>query len=213
MEGARIESSADVDERASIGAGTTVWHLAQVREHARLGRGCIVGRGAYVGPGVLIGDNVKLQNYALVYEPAVLEDGVFIGPAAVLTNDLYPRATDLTGRLKREADWEPKGVVVRMGASLGARAVIVAGVNVGRWALVAAGAVVTKNVADFALVVGMPARRVGWVGRAGIRLTADGAARWRCPQSGEMYSESGGVLAPADEPATATGWIGRHTPE
>ena len=100
VESPRIEPTADVDERAKIGAGTTVWHLAQVRENACLGRGCIVGRGAYVGPGVLIGDNVKLQNYALVYEPAVLEDGVFIGPAAVLTNDMYPRATDLTGKTK-----------------------------------------------------------------------------------------------------------------
>ena len=91
---ARVERTADVDSRAVLGPGTTVWHLAQVRENARLGRGCIVGRGAYVGPGVLIGDNVKLQNYALVYEPARLEDSVFIGPAAVLTNDLYPRSVD-----------------------------------------------------------------------------------------------------------------------
>jgi UDP-3-O-[3-hydroxymyristoyl] glucosamine N-acyltransferase len=91
----QIEQTADVDERAVLGPGTTVWHLAQVREHAKLGNDCIVGRGAYVGPGVSIGNNVKLQNYALVYEPAVLEDGVFVGPAAVLTNDLYPRSTDV----------------------------------------------------------------------------------------------------------------------
>ena len=90
----QVEQTADVDSRAVLGPGTTVWHLAQIRENARLGSGCIVGRGAYVGPGVLIGDNVKLQNYALVYEPARLEDGVFIGPAAVLTNDLYPRSVD-----------------------------------------------------------------------------------------------------------------------
>ncbi len=146
MDHARILPSADVDERAALGPGTTIWHLAQVRENARLGRGCIVGRGAYVGPGVIIGDHVKLQNYALVYEPARLEDGVFIGPAAVLTNDMYPRSTDTGGKVKRPDDWDAAGVVVREGASLGARAVVVAGCVIGRWALVAAGAVVTRNV-------------------------------------------------------------------
>jgi UDP-2-acetamido-3-amino-2,3-dideoxy-glucuronate N-acetyltransferase len=195
----RIEPTADVDQRAQIGMGSTVWHLAQVRENARLGTGCIVGRGAYVGPGVLIGDNVKLQNYALVYEPAVLEDGVFIGPAAVLTNDMFPRSTDPAGLLKRASDWESLGVVVREGASLGARAVVVAGVEIGRWALVGAGAVVARNVPDFALVVGVPARRIGWVGRAGWRLEADGADRWRCPRSGEIYHESDGVLTLGDD--------------
>src|SRR5215472_1728034 len=93
----RVEQTADVDARAVLGPGTTVWHLAQVRENARLGSGCIVGRGAYVGPGVLIGDNVKLQNYALVYEPARLEVSVFIGPATVLTNDVHPRSVDPVG--------------------------------------------------------------------------------------------------------------------
>ena len=103
-----------------LGDDTTVWHLAQIRENARLGRDCIVGRGAYVGPGVIIGNNVKLQNYALVYEPARLEDNVFIGPAAVLTNDLYPRSVDVSGNLKRPDDWEALGVLVKEGASLGA---------------------------------------------------------------------------------------------
>src|SRR5215472_17279150 len=173
----RVEQTADVDSRAVLGPGTTVWHLAQVREHARLGSGCIVGRGAYVGPGVVIGDNVKLQNYALVYEPALLEDSVFVGPAAVLTNDLYPRSADVTGKLKRAADWDAAGVVVREGASLGARAVVIAGREIGRWALVAAGAVVTRDVPDFALVVGAPARQIGWVGRAGRRLVETSQGR------------------------------------
>ena len=124
-----IQATADVDGRAVLGPGTTVWHLAQIREDARLGRDCIVGRGAYVGPGVTIGDHVKLQNYALVYEPARLEDGVFIGPAAVLTNDLYPRSTDVAGKLKRPDDWEARGVVVREGASLGANVTVIAGVR------------------------------------------------------------------------------------
>ena len=197
MDSARILPSADVDERATLGAGSTVWHLAQVREHAQLGRGCIVGRGAYVGPGVIIGDHVKLQNYALVYEPARLEDGVFIGPATVLTNDMYPRSTDVGGKVKRPADWDAQGVLVRAGASLGARVVVVAGCVIGRWALVAAGAVVTRDVPDFALAAGVPARRIGWVGRAGVPLTGAGDGRWHCPQTGEQYTETGGLLAAA----------------
>jgi UDP-2-acetamido-3-amino-2,3-dideoxy-glucuronate N-acetyltransferase len=183
----RVHPSADVDESAELGPRTRVWHLAHVRENARLGEDCIVGRGAYVGPGVVIGNQVKLQNYALVYEPAQLEDEVFVGPAVVLTNDTYPRSTDTTGKLKRPADWAARGVVVRHGAALGARAVILAGVEVGRWALVAAGAVVTRDVPDFALVAGVPARRVGWVGQAGVPLEQADGGQWRCPQTGELY--------------------------
>lgn len=189
-----VHGTADVDESAVIGAGTTVWHLAQVREQARLGRECIVGRGAYIGPGVIIGDRVKLQNYALVYEPARLEDGVFIGPAAVLTNDLHPRSVDVTGTLKGPQDWQAAGVIVREGASIGARAVVLAGRVIGRWALVAAGAVVTRDVPDFALVAGVPARQAGWVGRAGEPLEEAGPGRWRCPRTGEIYECADGAL-------------------
>jgi acetyltransferase-like isoleucine patch superfamily enzyme len=148
-----------------------------------------------VGPGVRVGAGVKIQNYALVYEPAVLEDGVFVGPAVVLTNDQYPRAVDPTGAPKRAGVWTPVGVTVREGASLGARAVCVAPVTIGRWAMVAAGAVVSRDVPDFALVAGVPARQIGWVGRAGLRLVADGDDGWRCPQTGATYAEAGGVLA------------------
>jgi UDP-3-O-[3-hydroxymyristoyl] glucosamine N-acyltransferase len=192
----RIQPTAQVDETATIGDGTTVWDLAQIRENARLGSGCIVGRGAYVGPGVRIGDNVKLQNYALVYEPAVLGDGVFVGPAAVFTNDYFPRSVDPEGRLKRGGDWEAVAVVVAEGASLGARSVCVAPVHIGRWSLVAAGAVVTRDVPDFALVAGVPARRIGWVGRVGVRLTArEGESGvWECPETGALYDEKDGEL-------------------
>jgi UDP-2-acetamido-3-amino-2,3-dideoxy-glucuronate N-acetyltransferase len=193
-EGVTVAPAADVDESAEIGAGTRIWHLAQIRENAALGQNCTIGRGAYVGPGVTLGDNVKLQNYALVYEPARLGDGVFIGPAAVLTNDEYPRAVTPEGRLKSGDDWHAVAVTVGEGAAIGARAVCVAPVHVGRWALVAAGAVVTKDVPDFALVVGVPARRVGWVGRAGRPLTAKDDGLWVCPETGAEYTESDGRL-------------------
>lgn len=192
-----IASTADVDDSAILGASTHIWHLAQVREDAKIGSGCIIGRGAYVGPGVVIGDNVKLQNYALVYEPARLEDGVFIGPAAVLANDMFPRSVDVSGQLKRAGDWHAEGVVVRQGASIGARAVVLPGRVIGRYALVAAGAVVTRDVLDFSLAVGVPARHAGWVGRSGQRLTDAGDGRWRDLGTGEAYRESAGKIMPA----------------
>ncbi|GAB2607682.1 acyltransferase [Pseudactinotalea suaedae] len=195
----RIVESADVDARASIGDGTSVWHLAQVRESAVLGENCVIGRGAYVGTGVTMGDNCKVQNYALVYEPAVLEDGVFIGPAVVLTNDTFPRAINPDGSLKSGHDWEAVGVTIRRGASVGARAVCVAPVTIGRFATVAAGAVVTKDVPDFALVAGVPARRIKWVGRAGLPLVSVGDGRWECPRTSEIYIERGETLVPQDE--------------
>jgi len=195
----KLVESADVDDRATIGDGSSVWHLAQVREHAVLGRNCVVGRGAYIGTGVRMGDNCKVQNYALVYEPAVLEDGVFVGPAVVLTNDIFPRAINPDGSQKSGADWEAVGVTLKRGSSIGARAVCVAPVTVGRFATVAAGAVVTKDVPDFALVAGVPARRIKWVGRAGVPLESLGDGRWQCPQTSEIYIETDEHLQPQDE--------------
>ena len=186
----QVKDTAQVAESAKLGDGTVVWELAQIREDASIGTGCVIGRGAYIGPGVTAGDNVKLQNFALVYEPAQLGDGVFVGPAAVLTNDVYPRSVDPEGNLKRGGDWEAVGVVVEDGASLGARSVCVAPVRVGRWSLVAAGAVVTKDVPAFALVAGVPARRIGWVGKAGVRLAEDEDGGWRCPVTSQLYDES-----------------------
>ena len=190
----RIAASAEVNERARIGDGTTVWGQATIREDAEVGRSCVIGRGAYLGPGVRLGDNVKVQNLAQIYEPATVADGAFIGPAVVFTNDLYPRAVTPEGRLKTADDWQAVGVTVLEGASVGARAVCVAPVVIGRWATVAAGAVVAKDIPDFALVVGVPARRIGWVGRAGFPLVDEGSGRYRCPQTGAEFEEKDGSL-------------------
>lgn len=192
----RVAQTADVAPDATIGEGSSIWHLAQVREGAVLGRDCVVGRGAYIGSGVTMGDGCKVQNYALVYEPAVLEDGVFVGPSVVFTNDHFPRAINIDGSAKSAHDWEPVGVTVRYGASIGARAVCVAPVVIGRWATVAAGAVVTKDVPDYALVVGVPARRIGWVGEAGAPLVEEGDSTYRCPVTDSLYDEINGALVP-----------------
>lgn len=188
-----VADSADVADSAKLGEGTKVWHLAQVREDATLGANCVVGRGAYIGTGVRMGDNCKVQNHALVYEPARLADGVFVGPAVVFTNDTYPRAVNPDGSLKSASDWEAVGVTVEQGAAIGARSVCVAPVTIGAWATVAAGAVVTKDVPAYALVVGVPARRIGWVGKAGAPLKQEGG-KWVCPQTGATYTERDGAL-------------------
>jgi UDP-2-acetamido-3-amino-2,3-dideoxy-glucuronate N-acetyltransferase len=195
-----IAPSADVSDRAVLGAGTKIWHLAQVREDATLGENCIVGRGAYVGTGVHIGDNTKIQNYALVYEPAKLGNGVFIGPAVVLTNDTYPSSVSPDGSLKSAHDWTPVGVTIEDGASIGARAVCVAPVTIGRWATIAAGAVVTKDVPAFALMAGVPAKRLGWVGKAGFPLR-EAEGFWVCPETGAKYVEEENFLKEAEDNA------------
>lgn len=194
---ARVMPGADVAACADLGEGTTVWQLAQVREGARIGRSCTIGRGAYVDRGVVLGDYCKLQNYALVYAPARLGSGVFIGPGAVLANDSYPRAVTGEDRPTTAADWTARGVRIGHGAAVGARSVVLAGVAIGKWAMVGAGAVVTRDVSDYALVTGVPARRVGWVGRDGRPLAADGL-EWRCEATGERFREHDGALGVAE---------------
>lgn len=185
----RIHPSSDVDPSAEIGSGTSVWHYAQIRESAVLGAECVVGRGAYIGEGVTLGNRCKVQNHALLYEPAEVGEGVFIGPGAIFTNDTYPRAITPEGVLKSTSDWTPTGVVVHTGASIGAHATCVAPVTIGEWAIVAAGAVVAHDVPAFALVAGVPARRIGWVGRGGRRLVpAEGVLV--CPDTGDRFREN-----------------------
>ncbi len=170
----RISDDAQVAGDVTIGDGTQVWNLVQIRERAQIGAECIIGRGAYIGIGVRVGDHCKIQNNALVYDPAVIDDGVFIGPGAILTNDRLPRAISPSGELKRADDWDPVGVTIETGASIGAGAVCVAPVRIGAWAMVAAGSVVVRDVPDHALVAGNPARQIGWIGRDGQRMVADG---------------------------------------
>ncbi|HLA81325.1 MAG TPA: acyltransferase [Thermoleophilia bacterium] len=206
-----IQETAEVSSQAQIGAGTRIWHQAQVREGAVIGESCILGTGAYVDRDVIIGNNVKIQNHALIYHGATLEDGVFIGPQACLTNDRFPRAINPDGKLKTDEDWTVVPILIRYGASIGAGAVVLPGVTIGRFAMVAAGAVVTRNVPDHGLVLGIPARLDGHVCRCGERLTPRGVLM-HCPTCDSLFQfvDEGTTLVPLAAPASAAA-VG-HTP-
>ncbi len=156
---------------AVVGDRTQIWQHCQVREGAVIGEECILGKGVYVDARVHIGNRVKIQNYVSIYEGVTMEDGVFCGPHCVFTNDRQPRAINPDGSLKRADDWTIAPTLVRTGAAIGANATVVCGITIGRWAMVGAGAVVTRDVPDYGLVYGNPARLCGFVCPCGARLT------------------------------------------
>jgi UDP-2-acetamido-3-amino-2,3-dideoxy-glucuronate N-acetyltransferase len=194
-----IHASAIVDAGALIGERTRVWHFAHICAGARIGADCSLGQGVYVGNDVRIGRNVKVQNNVSVYDAVTLEDDVFCGPSVVFTNVHNPRS-----EVTRKHEYRP--TFVKQGATLGANCTVVCGVTIGRYAFVGAGAVVSRDVPDFALVVGVPAKQIGWMSRVGERLKfgnqSDGEAI--CPATGERYVLSNGVCSFADTAAEGT---------
>ena len=185
-----IHPSAFVDEPCEIGDGTKIWHFAHVMKGARIGKRSIIGQNVNVDGGTIIGNNVKIQNNVSIYTGVEIEDDVFLGPSCVLTNVTNPRS-----QVNRHALYET--TLLKRGCTVGANATIVCGTTVGRYAFVGAGSVVTRDVPDFALVVGNPARQVGWMSRHGHRLESNGDAAgvMRCPETGHRYLESApGVL-------------------
>ncbi len=187
-----VHESSYVDEGAVIGAGTKVWHFCHVMAGAVIGARCSLGQNVVVMPGTRIGDNVKIQNNVSIYEGVVLEDDVFCGPSCVFTNVINPRS-----HVSRKDEYRP--TLVRRGASIGANATIVCGTTLGEYAFVGAGAVVTGIVPDYALMVGVPARRIGWMCQCGERLALD-AGHATCKACGSSYQEDGNQLRPIVPP-------------
>jgi UDP-2-acetamido-3-amino-2,3-dideoxy-glucuronate N-acetyltransferase len=171
-----------------IGEGTKIWHFVHILAGSRIGARCVIGQNAMVGPNVQIGNGCKIQNNVSIYEGVTLEDDVFCGPSMVFTNVMLPRA-----HVSRKTEFLP--TLVRQGASIGANATIVCGHTIGAYAMIGAGAVVTKDVPPYALLIGNPARRVGWVSRSGEKLGAD----LTCPRTGERYHECGESIVPTTE--------------
>jgi UDP-2-acetamido-3-amino-2,3-dideoxy-glucuronate N-acetyltransferase len=190
-----IHPTAVVDPGAVIGEGTQVWHFVHVSAGARIGRNCVLGQNVFIGRGVQLGDGVKVQNNVSIYEGVEVEDDAFLGPSCVFTNVKNPRSF-----VSRKSEFLPTRV--RRGATIGANATIVCGHEIGEYAFVGAGAVVTRDVPPYALVVGNPARRIGWVSKAGERLPE--GSRPRCPRTGERYVIEGERCRPeADSGCTS----------
>ncbi|GJG94621.1 acyltransferase [Cupriavidus pauculus] len=185
----QVHTSAIVDEGAQIGEGSRVWHFVHVCGGARIGRHCSLGQNVFVGNRVVIGDHVKIQNNVSVYDNVTLEDGVFCGPSMVFTNVYNPRSL-----IERKGEY--RDTLVKRGATLGANCTIVCGVVIGEYAFVGAGAVVNKNVPAYALMVGVPARQIGWMSEFGeqLDLPVRGEGEAVCPNSGQRYVLDGTTL-------------------
>ena len=166
----KIHKTAAVDKSAEIGTGTEIWDWVKVRENAKIGKNCIIHKGVFIDQQVQIGNTVKIQVDASLFKGLIVEDGAFIGPHVCFTNDKLPRSTSSDGNLKKNSDWDLKPTVVKEGASVGAAATVLPGITIGRWAMVGAGAVVTKNVPDFGIVVGNPAKLVGYADKEGKKV-------------------------------------------
>jgi UDP-2-acetamido-3-amino-2,3-dideoxy-glucuronate N-acetyltransferase len=180
-----VHESAWVDQPCEVGAGTKIWHFCHIMKGAKIGRQCILGQNVLVASGAVIGDNVKIQNNVSVYTGVIVEDDVFLGPSCVLTNVTNPRS-----QVVRHDLYET--TLLRRGTTVGANATVVCGVTLGRYCFISAGAVVTKDVPDYALMIGVPARRVGWMSRHGVRLGNPGASGIMiCPESGLRYMQVG----------------------
>ncbi len=163
-------ATAEVSPKAKIGDGTKIWHGSQIREDADIGENCVIGKNVYIDFGVKIGKNCKIQNNSSVYHGAAVEDGVFIGPHCIITNDKHPRAVNPDMSLKDASDWQVEKTLIKKGASLGAGTIVLPGVTIGEWAMVGSGSVVTKDIPDFALAYGNPAQVSGKVNKEGTNV-------------------------------------------
>ncbi len=188
----RIHPTSEVSDKAVIGEGTQIWLFCQIRENTKIGKECIFGKGVYVENGVVIGDRVKVQNNVSIYVGVTIDDGVFVGPHVCFTNDKIPRAVNPDMTLKGQDDWTVTPTHVKAGAALGANSTIVCGTTIGKWAMVAAGSVVTKDVPDHALVLGNPARVIGWVCSCGTRVKIDEASNKGTCTCGRVLVKSEG---------------------
>ena len=194
LPGVMIHESAFVDDPCEIGEGTRIWHFSHVQAGAKIGKGCTLGQNVNVGNDVIIGNNVKIQNNVSIYTGCEIEDDVFLGPSCVLTNVTNPRSQIVRRNLYERT-------LIRRGATIGANATILCGITLGRYCFIAAGATVTRDVPDYALMVGNPARQRGWMSRHGHRLTDEGmSGSMVCPESGFKYVLEGGALRCLDLP-------------
>lgn len=173
-----IHSTAEIGKNVKIGANTKIWNLAQIREGAVIGKNCIISKNVYIDHHIKVGDNVKIQNNASIYFKTIIENGVFVGPNVIFTNDKIPRAVNPSGRLKD--NWENGKIIVKEGASIGANSTIMTNITIGKWAMIGAGSIVNKSIPDYGLVVGSPARIIGFVCRCGLGLIKINKSVYKC---------------------------------